>query len=84
VRLLSVGPQFDEKGTIQLSLAFVSKSADGMIKTINRMNSDPQFLHPFPNNQSVIKDGGGYSFNISVTYVPPPISTSVRLTEATR
>jgi hypothetical protein len=82
VRLVSVAPTFSDSG-IQLSLDFVSKSANGMIKTINRMNADPQFLHPFPSSQSVIETGG-YSFNLTVQYLPPPISTGVRLTEAPR
>jgi hypothetical protein len=81
VRLVSVAPSFDAGG-IQLSLDFVSKSADGMIKTINRMHADPQFRNPFPGSQSVIE--GGYSFNLTVQYLPPPISTGVRLTEAPR
>jgi type IV pilus assembly protein PilN len=83
VRLVSVAPGFDD-GKIQLSLQFVAKTADGMIKTINRMNADPQFLQPFPSGQSAIKDGGGYTFNLTVQYLPPPISTGVRLTEAPR
>ena len=82
VRLVSVGPSFGE-GAIQLSLDFVSKSGDGMIKTINRMNADPQFRHPFPSSQSAI-EGGGYNFSLTVQYIPPPISTGVRLTEASR
>ncbi len=82
VRLVTVAPTFADN-RIQLSLDFVSKSADGMIKTINRMNADPQFLHPFPSNQSAIETGG-YSFNLTVQYVPPPISTGLRLTEAAR
>ena len=84
VRLVSVAPSFGETGAVELSLSLVSKSADGMIKTINRMNADPQFQHPFPSSQSVLKDGGGYSFGLSVKYIPPPISTGVRLTEASR
>lgn len=82
VRLVSVGPTFTE-GSIQLSLDFVSKSADGMIKTINRMNADPQFRNPFPSSQSAL-DTGGYAFSLTVQYLPPPISTGVRLTEAPR
>lgn len=82
VRLVSVAPTFGDNG-IQLSLDFVSKSANGMIKTVNRMNADPQFLHPFPSSQSAI-EGGGYSFSLTVQYVPPPISTGVRLTETPR
>lgn len=81
VRLVSVAPAFAE-GSIQLSLEFVSKSADGMIKTINRMNADPQFRNPFPSSQSAL-EAGGYSFSLTVQYLPPPISTGVRLTEAT-
>jgi type IV pilus assembly protein PilN len=69
VRLLSVSPAFNEDGTIQLGLAFESKSNDGMITTINRMHRDPQFVNPFPANESV-RDGV-YSFNLSVGYRPP-------------
>ena len=82
VRLVSVGPTFSDSG-IQLSLDFVSKSSNGMIKTINRMNADPQFLHPFPSSQSTVETGG-YAFSLTVQYLPPPISTGVRLTEAAR
>jgi hypothetical protein len=53
-----------------------------MIKTINRMNADPQFLHPFPSSQSAV-EGGGYSFSLTVQYVPPPIP-GVSLTEASQ
>ena len=81
VRLVAVAPTFTDSG-IQLSLDFVSKSANGMIKTINRMNADPQFLHPFPSSQAAVE--GGYAFILTVQYVPPPISTGVRLTEAPR
>jgi hypothetical protein len=82
VRLVSVAPAFTDSG-IQLSLDFVSKSANGMIKTINRMNADPQFQHPFPSTQAAI-EGGGYAFRMTVQYMPPPISTGVRLTETPR
>jgi hypothetical protein len=81
VRLVSVAPEFRE-GAIHLSLDFVSKSADGMVKTVNRMNADPQFLHPFPSTQSAIE--GGYTFSLTVQYMPPPIPAGVRLSEASR
>jgi len=68
VRLLSVSPVFDESGRIDLSLDFQSKSGDGMITTINRMNADPQFEGAFPSSESQIE--GGYSFEISVQYLP--------------
>ena len=69
VRLLSVAPAFDDDNSINLSLAFQSKSSNGMITTINRMHADPQFLNPFPSNESVSPEGI-YSFNLSVGYRP--------------
>jgi type IV pilus assembly protein PilN len=81
VRLLSVAPRFNPDGTIQLSLEFRSKTADGMIRTINRMHADPQFRNPFPSSQSVVPEGG-YAFQLTVEYVPPPMSGGVRLSEA--
>jgi hypothetical protein len=69
VRLLSVAPSFADDGTIKLGLAFESKSNDGMITTINRMHRDPQFINPFPSDESV-REGGVYSFHLSVGYRP--------------
>jgi type IV pilus assembly protein PilN len=81
VRLTTVTPRFNSDGTIGLALDFRSKSADGMIKTINRLHADPQFRNPFPSNQSVVEEGG-YQFVLTVEYVPPPMSGGVRLSEA--
>lgn len=69
VRLMSVAPAFDKDGTIKLALAFQSKSTDGMITTINRMHRDPQFVNPFPSNETLIEPGL-YSFGLSVIYRP--------------
>lgn len=68
VRLTSVGPSFGEDGTIRLQMHFKSKSSDGMIATINRMNADPQFRDPFPHNES--SSEGGYSFDLTAQYLP--------------
>jgi hypothetical protein len=68
VRLLSVSPRFD-KTRIDLSLEFRSKSGDGMITTLNRMNADPQFEGAFPTNETQMEDGG-YAFTINVHYLP--------------
>lgn len=68
VRLLSITPSFDKGGDIRLGLAFESKAADGMIVTINRMHRDPQFVNPFPSNESF--DEGVYRFDLSVRYRP--------------
>jgi len=74
VRLLTVTPNFNKDGRIELSLQFESKSSDGMITTINRMNADPQFMEPFPSSESATEDGH-YRFELSVRYMPPPVKT---------
>lgn len=72
VRLLSIAPSFDDKdGSIRLGLSFESKAADGMIVTINRMHRDPQFVNPFPSNESF--EDGVYRFNLTVRYRPDAI-----------
>lgn len=68
VRLTSVAPQFGQDGRIDLELEMQSKSPDGMITTINRLNANPQFIGAFPRNESQIE--GGYAFRISVRYNP--------------
>jgi type IV pilus assembly protein PilN len=83
VRLVSVSPSFSTDGTINLSLEFLTKAADGMVRTINRMHADPQFRNPFPARQAIV-EGGGYTFNLTVQYVPPPMSAGVPLSEAPR
>ena len=83
VRLVSVTPVFQKDGKIKLDLEFVSKTADGMIRTLNRMNADPQFRNPFPSVQTQI-EGGGYSFTLTSEYVPPALAGGVRLSEAPR
>jgi type IV pilus assembly protein PilN len=80
VRLVAVTPSFEKDGKIKLSLEFVSKGADGMIRTINRMNADPQFRNPFPSMQSQVD--AGYSFTLTTEYVPPALAGGVRLSEA--
>lgn len=82
VRLLSVTPTFEKDESIKLSMEFVSKTADGMIRTLNRMNADPQFRNPFPSMQSQLDTG--YSFTLSTQYVPPALAGGVRLSEAPR
>ena len=69
VRLISVAPTFGDDGNIQLSLQFASKSGDGMITTMNRMNRHPRFRNPFPDRESVSEDGG-ILFNLGVQYIP--------------
>jgi type IV pilus assembly protein PilN len=84
VRLVSVAPSFDKDSTVRLSLTFQTKTNDGMIRTINRMHQDPQFLNPFPNNESMI-DGGMYAFDLNVIYRPAsPMANVPARAEVTR
>lgn len=69
VRLVSVTPDFGEDGDIDLTMDFRTKSSDGMITTINRMNADPQFRDAFPSNETQ-QEGGGFSFALSAKYIP--------------
>lgn len=69
VRLISVSPKVGPDGVVVLDLEFQSKSSDGMIATINRMNADPQFMDAFPSTESQL-DGGLYSFGIATQYRP--------------
>jgi type IV pilus assembly protein PilN len=68
VRLNSVAPSFGKDGSVDLSLEFTSKSGDGMITTINRMNRNPRFGSPFPKSEVVVE--GGYQFVLSAHYIP--------------
>ncbi|MFP5245741.1 MAG: hypothetical protein ACLGH0_03520, partial [Thermoanaerobaculia bacterium] len=70
VRLISVAPAFDKEGNIKLTMQFESKSADGMVTTINRMNNDPQFHDPFPTSD-LVSDQGIYMFSLIADYLPP-------------
>jgi hypothetical protein len=70
VRLVSVAPQFNGDGSINLALDFEAKGPNGMIVTINRMNADPQFANPFPKTEEMTPTGG-YKFNLVVKYRPP-------------
>jgi len=78
VRLLTVTPSFGEDGTVQLSLNFQAKSADGMITTINRMNLDPQFSDAFPSSESR-DDSGIFTFDLTAKYRPDADTGSVKV-----
>ena len=69
VRIVSIAPSFAPSGPIGLTLQLQSKSAGGMIETINRMNADPQFDSPFPRSEILAE--GTYRFDMSVAYLPP-------------
>lgn len=76
VRLLSVSPTFNDDGDIRLTLNFQSKSSNGMITTINRMNAHPQFKDAFPTTESQ-DENSIFSFDLSVKYLPSSPSDAV-------
>jgi type IV pilus assembly protein PilN len=69
VRLISVAPSFDKDGSIRLSMQFASKSTDGMITTMNRMNRNPRFTKTFPEVEST-EESGGIEFVLKTFYLP--------------
>lgn len=84
VRLVSVSPDFSDQGPIQLQMAFEAKAGDGMIRTINRMNADPQFRDAFPSNETV-RDDGTYAFTLSAQYLPDtPQASALRTSGVVR
>jgi Tfp pilus assembly protein PilN len=74
VRLQAISPGFTEKGPVSLSLQFHAKTSDGMIRILNRMNADPQFLDAFPSSESRGEDGT-YTFVIRAKYTPAMSAT---------
>lgn len=80
VRLVAVRPSFKPDGTVGLSLSLESRSPDGMLTTINKMNADPQFRDAFPGGEEVVE--GGTSFTLTADYRPPDLkpATTVRST----
>jgi hypothetical protein len=76
VRLITVAPTFNPDGSIQLALDFEAKGPNGMVMTINRINADPQFANPFPDQETII-EGGLYRFNLRVQYLPPAPKTAI-------
>jgi hypothetical protein len=78
VRLMAVTPTFSDEGGITLALSFQSKSAEGMIATLNRMNDDSHFRNPFPSNETALPDGQ-YQFTLSSEYLPDNALTNAEV-----
>ncbi len=74
VRLVSVSPTFGSGGVVNLAMTFQSKSSDGMLTTIKRMQNDPQFTNPFPSIEAMVE--GGYEFRLTAGYLPAPIRST--------
>jgi type IV pilus assembly protein PilN len=69
VRVNTLSPSFDKSGSVHLSLACSTKSADGLIDTINGLNRAARFSRPFPTN-TMTDERGVTNFSIGVDYLP--------------
>ena len=69
VRVNNLAPAFDKSGTIRLTLSCSSKSADGLIDTINGLNRASRFSKPFPTS-TITDEKGETRFTIGVDYLP--------------
>jgi Tfp pilus assembly protein PilN len=68
VRIDSVAPSFGRNGLVHLSLTAFSKSGDGMVHTLDRLNRDTRFTGAFPTSEE--RTDTGYRFAIGVDYRP--------------
>jgi len=69
VRVNTLAPSFDKSGSVHLLLACSTKSADGLIDTINGLNRAARFSRPFPTSTTT-DDRGVTNFGIGVDYLP--------------
>jgi len=70
VRIYGVSPKFSKNGLIHLTLSCDTKTGQGMVNTINRVNADPHFANAFPTSESKVGDTGAYHFELGIDYKP--------------
>ncbi len=68
VRIMSIGPSFDESGLVHLNMICEAKNSNSMIDTVDRFNRSAYFANPFPANEE--NTGTGFRFNLGVDYRP--------------
>lgn len=71
VRLLSLNPSISKEGT-RLHMTCVAKSSNGMVEMLRRTQSNPHFIGPFPQSETMLENGL-HQFSIETTYRPDPI-----------
>jgi hypothetical protein len=69
VRIKSITPSFQKNGLVHLEMACDSRTADGMLQTLNHLVASSYFSNPFPHNESVLTDNT-FAFTIGVDYKP--------------
>jgi Tfp pilus assembly protein PilN len=76
VRIVTLAPSFDKTGAVRLDMTCVSKTADGLVDSINSLNRDQAFSQPFPHSES--SENALFTFAISVQYHPEVPRTVIR------
>lgn len=84
VRIRTISPSFSKTAAVHLEMACESKTASGMLDSLNALQHDPQFMNPFPHNETTndaaIAAAGAappgtpgaapYTFSIGVDFKP--------------
>lgn len=72
VRLSSINPTVDAKGTVTITLEGVATSREAWLRFLSRLMEDPRFANPVPRMEEAPGTGNavGYVFTLVVTYQP--------------
>jgi hypothetical protein len=72
VYVTSLAPAVGADGSATLSLAFVGKSEESIVKTLEAFAKDPHFHRPIPSSESDPERGQpeGFQFRLTVGYFP--------------
>jgi Tfp pilus assembly protein PilN len=72
VRLTTIAPTVDPKGTIKISLTGLASGRDGWLKLLATLFADHRFSDPLPVSEesSTATSGQGHRFQLNVTYWP--------------
>jgi len=69
VRIKSITPTFQKTALVHLELNCETKTANGMLQTLDRLVANRAFVNPFPHNEATLP-GDQVSFTIGVDYKP--------------
>lgn len=72
VRILSLQPNMDDKGSITIQINALTQERDGLLKFIDALNESPYFANPSPASLRDQERGvpEGRLFNLKVQYLP--------------
>ena len=69
VRIKSITPTFQKTGLVHLEMNCETKTANGMLQTLDKLVANKAFANPFPHNEATLP-GDQFSFTIGVDYRP--------------